>query len=130
MKDPARYKTLVPEEDRKLFDPDAWLSAAVALDVLSTRLGAIDPKTLSIDDVVRAAVEVGMLGGLDASEVDTLLDEARGEVGNARAEVAPLLTQRRDVQRAVKLVRDGTRAMVREARLELEAGSMTSYRQV
>jgi hypothetical protein len=59
-----------------------------------------------------------------------LLCEARGEVGDARAEVAPLLTQPRDVQRAVKLVRDGEQAMVREARLELEAGAMTTYRQV
>ena len=130
MKDPARYKTFVPEEDRKLFDPDAWLSAAVALDVLSTRLGAVEPKASSIDEVVRAAVEVGILGGLDEAEVDTLLGEARGEIGDARAEVAPLLTQPRDVQRAVKLVRDGARAMVREARLELEAGAITNYRQV
>ncbi|MEZ0311899.1 MAG: hypothetical protein ACAI38_08985 [Myxococcota bacterium] len=130
MKDPARYKAIVPEADRKLFDPDAWLSAAVALDVLSTRLGAIDPRALYIDEVVRAAVEVGILGGLDDGEVDALLAEARDEIGDARAEVAPLLTQPRDLQRAVKLVRDGARTMVREARLELEAGAMTTYRQV
>lgn len=130
MKDPARYRTVVPEADRKLFDADAWLSAAVALDVLSTRLGAIASKGLYIDEVVRVVVEVGLLGGLDDAEVDTLLAEANGEIGEARAEVAPLLSQPRDVQRAVRLVRDGARAMVREARLELEAGSMTTYRQV
>jgi hypothetical protein len=130
VKDPARYKTLVPEEDRKLFDPDAWLSAAVALDVLSTGLGRIQASASYIDQVVRAAVEVGILGGLDDTEVDTLLAEARGDVGDARAEVAPLLSEPRDVQRAVKLVRDGARAMVREARLEIEAVAMTTYRQV
>lgn len=130
MKDPARYKTEIPEGDRKLFDPDAWLSAAVALDVLSTRLGAIDAQHLYIDEVVKVAVEVGLLGGLDEAEVDTLLREADGDIGDARAEIAPLLTQPRDVQRAVRLVRDGARALVREARLELEANAMTSYRQV
>lgn len=130
MKDPARYKTLVPEEDRKLFDPDAWLSAAVALDVFSTKLGTIAPHALYVDAVVKAAVEVGMLGGLDAAEVDELLAEANGDIGAARAEVAPLLSAPRDLQRAVRLVREGAQSLVREARLELEAGAVTTYRQV
>ncbi len=130
MKDPARYKTLVPEADRKLFDPDAWLSAAVALDVLSTKLGSIASNALHIEAVVKAAAEVGLLGGLDTTEVDELLAEAHGEVGEARAEVAPLLAQPRDVQRAVRLVREGAQSLVREARLELEAGAVITYRQV
>lgn len=131
MKDPAiPSKTQIPERDRKLFDPDAWLSAAVALDVLATRLGAFEGKLVPIDEVVRVAIEVGIMGGLDTDEVTEMLTDAAGEIGNARAEVAPLLTQPRDVQRAIRLVRHGAQALVREARLELEAGAMTNYRQV
>jgi hypothetical protein len=120
----------IPEGDRKLFDADAWLSAAVALDVLSTLLGELDNAGLQTPDVVHATVELGLMGGLDGEEVDNLLAVAKSAVGDARAAIAPLLVNPRDVQRAVRLVRDGARTLVREARLELEAAAVTAYKQV
>ena len=120
----------IPEADRKLFDADAWLSAAVALDVLSTLLGELDAARLEAPDLVRATVELGLMGGLDGDEVDDLLTVAKSDVGDARAEIAPLLMDPRDVQRAVRLLRDGARTLVREARLELEAAAVTAYKQV
>lgn len=123
-------KTDIPESDRKLFDPDAWLAAAIALDVLSTRLGKHELTKVATTQLVSEAVELGVLGGLDDSEVETLLEVAASNVGDARSEIAPLLIQPRDVQRAIRLLRDGARTLVREARLELEAAAVTNYKQI
>jgi hypothetical protein len=120
----------IPEEDRKLFDADAWLSAAVALDVLSTLLASLEGKPVKAQDLVSEIVELGLMGGLDDNEVTSLLEVAKSDVGDARSTIAPLLVNPRDVQRAVGLLRDGARTLVREARLELEAAAVTAYKQV
>lgn len=117
---------MIPEKDRKLLDPDAWLSASVALDVLSTALGK--SAAADITTLTQCALELADLGGHTDDDTQALLATAHGETGQARAAIAPQLAGTDAVTNAIALLRDGAQALVEEARLEIEASAMTSYR--
>jgi hypothetical protein len=119
---------LIPESDRKLFDADAWLSATVALDVLATALGKLASAEADTTALVTAALELAQLGGHNDADTADLLAKADGDIGNARAAIAPRLATPEAVTSAITLLRDGAEALVDEARLALETSQMTRYR--
>lgn len=117
---------MIMESDRKLLDPDAWLSAAVALDVLTTRLS--QSAEADITTLTEAALELARLGGHTPEDTTALLATAAGETGRARAAIAPQLATSAALATAVALLQDGARALITEARLEIEASLTTHYR--
>ncbi|MBC7792085.1 MAG: hypothetical protein H7Z43_00125 [Clostridia bacterium] len=118
----------ITDDDCKISDPDARLSAAVAMDVFGTRLAKLVSAEADIQQLTEAALELAHLGGHTEHDTAALLATAHGKVGDARAAIAPQLASAEAVATAVTLLRDGAQAIVEEARLGLETSLMTNYR--
>lgn len=138
-RDPARPAHELPppvidETDRGDLDEAAWMSAAVALDVLATRLAPLKPSTGIIEAAVHRAVEVGALAGLAAQTLEALVEHAAGETGTRREQftqyvrrkaraVAATPANPSDVHAAVQRLVLGARTLVHEARIAAETAA-------
>lgn len=136
----------VPEEDREPLDIDALLSAAVALDVLTTRTKPVQERATILSELAEVSVSVGEEGGLGDGGLAELIAIAAGPVGTSRErlrqtwsdpELQPegeeiLLPQSTPatVANALRRLERGGSAVIREACLLLDALSETEYRQI
>lgn len=136
----------VPEEDREPLDLDALLTAAVALDVLTTRSKLIDGRPTILSELVETTVSVGVEGGLGEAGLHELIAIASGPVGMSRErlretwsdpELQPegeeiLLPQStpQTVANALRRLESGGAAVIREACLLLDALAETRYESI
>ncbi|MBI5511866.1 MAG: hypothetical protein HY903_24180 [Deltaproteobacteria bacterium] len=145
----------IPDEDRAHLDPEALLSAAVALDVLATRTRPIRPDSDVLLHFAEALLAVGQLGGIDDAAKTRLLEHAASRSGQlrgllsrevaARMQAAPRPVSEvtavtaataitpstpRTVAHAVHRIEKAAARVVAEARLRLEARErVLQYRQ-
>lgn len=88
----------LPTEDRQLLDTTQLLNAAVALDVLATRLRRIDANAKVLAEMVQACVALGELGGSGEDARKQLVHLAASATGVDRAALSQTLARRLAVQ--------------------------------
>ncbi len=136
----------VPEEDREPLDLDALLSAAVALDVLTTRSKQVEARPTILSELAETAVSVGVEGGMGEAGLHELIQIASGPVGASRErlretwsdpELQPegeeiLLPQStpETVANALRRLERGGAAVLRESCLLLDALAETRFESI
>lgn len=82
---PYKPHPSIPDEDRRATQTSAYVSVAVALDVMTTLTRKLEDKRTVLSDLATVLLHVGRLGGIDGTAVERLLEHAESVTGRNRA---------------------------------------------
>jgi hypothetical protein len=139
-----RPEPVVPPAHRRPLDTDQLNSAAVVLDVLGSWTGGVTGRPTVLHELTGVMVRLGELGDASEERQRALVEFAASDVGTTRAVLSRALSAHLSavagaepaapstpaaVGTALRRLEAMGRAVVREARLLIEARDGTDYRQ-